>query len=136
MENNDHKTETYKSLITISTEGFKAIQYLNGGAIIAILTYLGTLKCVSTEILALSERPLNTFIWGLTLSTLVYVPSYITQYCLHNENYKRNTWFGKHQNWLYASLILVILSLILFCTGATLAVDALSDMADGVCTQS
>lgn len=41
--NEQHAVETYKSLIAISTEGFRALQLLNGGAIVALLTYLGHL---------------------------------------------------------------------------------------------
>jgi len=36
-----HAAETYKSLITISVEVFKALVLLNGGAVVALLAYLG-----------------------------------------------------------------------------------------------
>ena len=129
MESNEHKAETYKSLITISTEGFKALQYLNGGAVIAILTYLGTLECVSPKIISLTKLPLYFFIAGLVAATLLYLTSYMNQYCLHNENNNRKSGFGEHQYWLYGSMFLVLVSLILFCSGAISAVDALLEIA-------
>jgi len=35
--------ETYKSLISISTEGIKFCGLINGGAVIAILTFIGSM---------------------------------------------------------------------------------------------
>ncbi len=37
-----HLQETYKSLITISVECLKMLAIVNGGAAVAVLTYLGT----------------------------------------------------------------------------------------------
>ena len=39
--NDEHAIETYKSLISISTEALKAFQWLNGGAVVALLAYIG-----------------------------------------------------------------------------------------------
>ena len=36
-----HTDETYKSVISISQESFKAPLLLNGGAVVALLAYLG-----------------------------------------------------------------------------------------------
>ena len=38
-----HLQETYKSLITISVECLKMLAIVNGGAAVAVLTYLGNL---------------------------------------------------------------------------------------------
>lgn len=124
----EHKLETYKSLIGISTEAFKALQYLNGGAVFAVLTYLGQLDNPSTEILGYALCPLTFFILGLVSGTLVYVSSYITQFALYNE--KNPNYVGsKHQVWLYISLLLCVLSLGLFSVGTFTVLDALSEIA-------
>jgi len=44
----EHALETYKSLIGFGTEGLKAMQLLNGGAIVALLAYLGQVKPEAT----------------------------------------------------------------------------------------
>jgi len=36
-----HALETYKSMLSISVEGLKALLLINGGAVVAMLAYLG-----------------------------------------------------------------------------------------------
>lgn len=130
----EHKIETYKSLISISTEGFKALQYLNGGASVAVLTYLGSLKAHSPEALWHAECPLMFFIFGLICATGVYFTSYATQFALHNENGNKSFYTGaKHQTWLGISIILCSLSLLLFSFGAIFALDALTKITSTAC---
>ncbi len=121
----EHKLETYKSLISVSTQAFKALQYLNGGAVFAVLTYLGQLKNPSTEILSLAQCPLTLFILGLVSGTVVYLTSYITQFALYNDINIRYRG-SKHQFWLYLSFVLCISSLIFFSFGAYSVLDALT----------
>ena len=40
----EHAIETYKSLVQISVEGMKLLALLNGGAVVALLAYLGNLS--------------------------------------------------------------------------------------------
>lgn len=49
----DHALETYKSLISFGTEALKALQLLNGGAIVALLAYLGQAKLPHSTFLAM-----------------------------------------------------------------------------------
>ena len=42
MNNEQISIETYKSLISISKEGIKFCGLINSGAIVAILTYMGS----------------------------------------------------------------------------------------------
>jgi hypothetical protein len=37
----EHALETYKSLIGFGTQALRGLQLLNGGAVVAILTYMG-----------------------------------------------------------------------------------------------
>lgn len=39
--NEEHALETYKSLITVSMEGLKTLLLINGGAVVAMLAFLG-----------------------------------------------------------------------------------------------
>jgi len=123
--NDEHAIETYKSLISISTEGFKALQLLNGGAVLAVLAYLGQMAPSHPELISRAKLPMILFVAGLAAGTLVYATSYRTQYCLHNENrgqYKVDT----HKKWLWISSILCLASLALFAAGAFESLDALS----------
>ena len=42
-----HLTETYKTLITLTVEALKMLALVNGGAAVAVLTYLGNLSARS-----------------------------------------------------------------------------------------
>lgn len=119
----EHAVETYKSLISISTEGFKALQLLNGGAVLAVLTYLGQRHTTGPDVLR-AALPMGLFVAGLAAGTLVYATSYLTQFALHNENMKRYK-VGKHKKWLWLSFILCLASLALFSFGAFACLDAL-----------
>jgi hypothetical protein len=37
----EHALETFKSLITVSVEGLKTLLLINGGAIVALLAFIG-----------------------------------------------------------------------------------------------
>lgn len=117
--------DTYRSLISISTEGFKALQLLNGGAVLAVLAYLGQIAPSHPELVPRAELPMILFVAGLAVGTLVYATSYRTQYCLHNET-KGNYKVGTHKTWLWISSILCLASLALFAAGAFESLDALT----------
>jgi hypothetical protein len=119
----EHAVETYKSLISISTEGFKALQLLNGRAVLAVFTYVGQRHTTGPDVLR-TALPMGLFVAGLVAGTLVYATSYLTQFALHNENMKRYK-VGKHKKWLWLSFILCLASLALFSFGAFACLDAL-----------
>src|SRR2546430_2679639 len=116
--NDEHAIETYKSLISISTEAFKALQLLNGGAVVALLAYLGQMAPTHPELLNHAKGPLAFFVAGLVSGTLVYITSYLTQLSLHNENMGNKDYRGgKHDLWLWVSFALGIGSVALFSLG-------------------
>ncbi len=124
--NETHAAETYKSLISISVEGLKSVLLLNGGSIIAILTYMGHSPS-SPQLAARTKCSLVWFVAGLVTVGFAFVTSYLTQFALYNEsvhpeNYKRL----KHQRYLWVTVVLVVLSLASFALGAFSAVSALS----------
>ena len=104
----EHAIETYKSLISISTETFKALQLLNGGAVVALLAYLGQMAPTHPEVVGYAKRPLGFFVAGLVSGTLVYITSYLTQLSLHNENIGTEGYKdGGHKLWLWVSFALL-----------------------------
>jgi len=125
--NEEHAIETYKSLINISTEAFKALQLLNGGAVVALLAYLGQMAPTHPKILTYAKGPLSFFVAGLVAGTFVYITSYLTQLSLHNENIGNKGYKGlKHGWWLFFSFLLGIGSVVLFSAGAFSCLGALS----------
>ena len=119
--------ETYKSLISISTEGFKALQILNGGAVLAVLTYLAQMAHTHPDLVSRAKLPISLFLLGLVAGTAVHATSYATQLALHNENRKNINYRGprKVNFWLGLSSILCAGSLVLFAFGAFSCLDAL-----------
>jgi hypothetical protein len=119
-----HRLETYKSLVAISIEAFKALQLVNGAAIVVLLGYLGQVSGRA----ALAGRmlcPLVMFILGLTLGTIAFATSYLTQFALFNESVpgyrgRPHTW------WLWWTFGIALSSLVTFAVGAVKAVLVLS----------
>lgn len=104
----------------------KALQLLNGGAIVALLAFLGQVAEKQPQMLSAAKLPLGLFVSGLVAGTLVYITSYLTQLSLHNENMKNGAYrAGKHQYWLWSSFILGLLSVVLFAGGAYASLGAL-----------
>jgi hypothetical protein len=110
-----HKIETYKSMISISVEGFKVLVLLNGGAIAGILSSFQTLqKAVDPSSLKLS---VFFFVAGLTLAGAAPIGSYMTQVILYNETMKREK-DGAHLRAMIFTLALNIASIASFAAGA------------------
>ena len=126
--NDEHAIETYKSLISISTEAFKALQLLNGGAAVALLAYLGQVAPTHPTVLVHATMPLGLFVAGLVAGTVVYITSYLTQLALHNENIGVME-SGRHQRWLWISFSLGVGSVALFSLGAFSCLRALSALS-------
>lgn len=122
----EHAIETYRSLISISVEGLKSIMLLNGGAIVALLAYLG--QASSGPRLAARVRcSIACFVIGLIAVSLAFVTSYMTQLTLYNQSINLQNYKGpRHERYLWATVILAILSVISFAFGAFWAVNALS----------
>lgn len=124
--NETHAAETYKSLISISVEGLKSVLLLNGGSIVAILTYLGHASS-GPQLAVRIKCSLVWFVVGLVTVGFAFVTSYLTQLALYNESINPKSYKGtKHQCYLWVTLALVVLSLASFAFGAFSAVTALS----------
>jgi len=125
---NSHLNETYKSLITISIEGFKFCALANGGAAVAILAYLGNVAAKSGPVPDM-QCAMKGFLAGLAVCGLAMICSYLTQLQLYNETLaKRNPddyngirFRGKgipHAVFLWPAIVCVVLSLAAFSWGA------------------
>ena len=120
----EHAIETYRSMITVGIEGLKALQLINGGAVVALLAYLGQAQDRAT-LAPLFARPLWVLLSGLTVGTLAFVGTYLTQLTLFNETQGRSGVTGtSHGAWLIATICLSLISLACFATGAFLALGA------------
>ena len=122
----DHALETYKSLISFGTESLRALQLLNGGAIVALLAYLGqSSQSYQTQSML---WPLAMFVSGLTLGTLCFLGAYFTQLALFNESVRPDEYNGtSHSFWLWTTVVGAALSLISFAVGAICGVYALTN---------
>ncbi len=80
----EHWLETYKSLISISIEGFKFSALANGGAAVAILAYLGNVAGKGAAVPDM-QKPMLAFVLGLFFVGLGMFFSYFTQLKLLEE---------------------------------------------------
>ena len=91
-----HLTETYKTLITLTVEALKMLALVNGGAAVAVLTYLGTLSARSPPPTHLPEiKPaLLCYCGGLVATVVAFIAAYLTQLRLYDEEIALRT--GTH----------------------------------------
>lgn len=109
MDSNDtadtKHIETYKSLIYLSAEGYKALLLLNGGGALAVLTFIGAhLGQISRCVIF----PMACFLFGLISIAVTYIFSYKVQFLIyHGENPDKD--FVSTKNAAILSLIFFIL---------------------------
>lgn len=125
MTYTEHDSETYKSMISISVEAMKSLLLVNGGAVIAVLSYLGAIN--SPAIASQAGLPLGLFVAGVVFNIFTFVGSYLTQFALFNESMRRDTYTGpKHQTFLYLSFAFLALCLLSFVGGCVSSIVLLS----------
>lgn len=110
-----HKIETYKSLITISLETFRYLALLNGGAAAGMLTGMDHV----VRLIGKSgfRESMVFFAVGLACSGLAIILSWLTQYRLHAENIGVAKADG-HKVFVNIALVCVVLSFSSFCIGS------------------
>ncbi|QRO33939.1 hypothetical protein [Chromobacterium violaceum] len=116
----EHAVETYKSLISISTEGIKVLGLLNGGAAVSILAFLGNISSKIGKVPDL-RFAMAAYVVGLFLYGVCFVLSYLTQLRLFNESMGRG---GKHSKYLNWAIYSCLFSLFCFLIGSIAAVCA------------
>ena len=125
MAYTEHDSETYKSMISISVEAMKSLLLVNGGAVIAVLSYLAAIN--NPAIASQAGVPLGFFVAGVVFNIFTFVGSYLTQFALFNESMRPNTYTGlKHQTFLYLSFTFLTLCLLSFVGGCISSILLLS----------
>jgi len=125
----EHAIETYRSLISITLAGLKTLMLINGGAVVALLAFLGQ----SPQGPALAPRvlwSLGSFVAGVVFCVCAFIGSYQTQFALYNESVSppRKSGFS-HMKWQRITIGFVLLSCIGFIIGAFSSVWLLSHKA-------
>src|SRR5690348_3532587 len=81
-----HIAETYKGLITLSVEALKMVALVNGGAAVAVLTYLGNLAARGPSgKLPDLKAALIWYCAGLVAAVVAFLVAYLAQFRLFNE---------------------------------------------------
>jgi hypothetical protein len=118
-DRSDDWVETYKSLITLSTEGFKFCALANGGAAVALLAYLGNVAGKDHSVPLPDMRcPMGAFLGGLAFCGIAMLFAYLSQLERLNRVVRGEDTRGDWR--LTVAMVFVILSL--FGTGSLLAV--------------
>ncbi len=115
--------ETYKSLISISVELYKALLLLNGGGLIALLTYIGSSHSARTMGAAFSSS-IYLFICGIALVPISFTLSYGVQLGIYKRflNPQHNgTRDRRIDTQYFGAIILTVLSIACFVAGSMIA---------------
>lgn len=117
--------ETYRSMIGIANEGFKFLALANGGAVVAILAYLGNVTndgCSAPDM----SQAMRAFLVGLVLCGLAMVFAYWVQWQRLNQLVKKKDTIAGWR--LKLALGASVLSLAAFACGAYLGVKAFQNL--------
>jgi hypothetical protein len=88
VEQKEHTSETYRSLISISIEGLKTLLLINGGAVVALLAYLGQ-SPQGPRLAPHVWLPLGSFVVGVGFSTLAFAGSPSSCINIHADRQER-----------------------------------------------
>jgi hypothetical protein len=125
-----HLTETYKGLITLSVEALKLLALVNGGAAVAVLTYLGNLASRSPPAVHLPNlKPALLWYSGGLLATVVaFIVAYVTQLRLFAEEIARRggqRFRPLHAAGVWAGCLLALFAAVAFGLGCLRSASAL-----------
>lgn len=114
-------TESYKALVTLSVEAFRYLALINGGAVVALLAYLGNVEGNNVPDLGTA---LLWFIGGLVACGIAMAFAYFTQLRLFNDLLLTGKFSTGHKATLWLAILAYITSLSSFSYGAWLAIQA------------
>lgn len=120
---NWHEEKTYESMMTYGLHAIKFVLIANGGAIIAMLTFLGN----NTDKIQGLRTALYYYVGGIVIGGLVNITAYATQFYLFNEpEIGHVPTMKNHITWLRITLVLLTAGIGVFAYGSYLAATALS----------
>jgi hypothetical protein len=117
-----HRVETFKSTISLSTEIFKYLTLLNGGAVAGMLTTLDKLSRILSVVTI--RMAVAAFVVGLILNGVGIFALYFSQTVAYREFEIRPDRPSQRAH-LIAAAMFQIFSLTAFCFGALVAVAGL-----------
>ena len=118
-EDDWHQQETYKSLMLYGNNVVKFVLLVNGGAVIALLTFLGNFLKKSEASIDMAW-PMGCYLLGIILGGVANMTAYQTQLALYNEGMGNNLRL-EHTIWLNITIILVTIGIALFGAGSILS---------------
>ena len=118
-DGNWHQQETYKSMMSYGSNAVKFVLLVNGGAVIALLTFLGNFAKNNAAPIGMAW-PMGCFLFGVVVGGFATITAYMTQLALYNEGIGKTLKYD-HTFWLYLSLILVVVGVLLFGAGSIMA---------------
>lgn len=136
IEEPPHRQETYKTLVTLAVEAVKFCALANGGAVVALLAYLGNVHAKAPQMGAPNlTGAITWFLGGLAFSGVLVAASYATQVLIFNDSFqhsyirKDGRKDGRHKLPHRVAVGAFVLSLGCFVAGAWSAVAAWSQQA-------
>lgn len=121
----EHAAKTYESMLTVSVEGFKTLLLINGGGVVALLTYLGQVE--SAGLAHNAGWAVGGFVVGVLLSVLAFAGAYATQYALFNESMGRaDEMWWRHQSAMLLTAATALLGVVAFAVGACASISLLA----------
>lgn len=124
--NEQRLTETFKSLITISLEAFKYLALVNGGGVVALLSFAGNLASKGLVVPTLPTTiAAGSMLLGLALCGVAMLSAYKTQLRLWQEGVGKADPNGRPHPWfLNAAIASAGTSILLFALGSGFGVWA------------
>ena len=119
---NWHQQKTYDSLMTYGLNAIKFVLVANGGAVLALLTFVGN----HTEKTKGLRCTMIWFVLGVFIGGVVNILAYLTQLSLFNQRQAGVSWWQDHRTYLYSAMVLILVGIMCFGAGALEAVFALT----------
>lgn len=122
-----HEHETYKSMIAYGQGMLRFCLIVNGGSIIAILTFIGNLAAKDKPLLHMTWA-ITFFLLGILFAGAASCTAYMTQLRLFRETVDGKTSIGvkTHEWWLWRTVGLIVCSIGTFAVGSLIAIAELS----------
>jgi hypothetical protein len=122
--NQERRLEQFRSVIQVSVLALRSAMIINGGAAIALLTFLGNMK--NNLGMVYFVCALKLYISGVALAALATGTTYIAQYRYLHE-LKNSTANNRGQYITYLTISLVFLSYMVFIWGGFEASNGFSE---------